>query len=142
MRRVDNWDIRLFCWGESVRGLPFRWGATDCASLVIDSMEVMYGVDVFPDVDRWRSLRKAVRVLHDVGSIADLFRTSGAVQVPVAFAQSGDIVCACGLDDDGLPRLGVVVNGAVIYSRKDEGVLSCYPVDLEEGSELWRMPNG
>jgi len=140
--RVENWDTKLFGWGESVKGRKFRWGSTDCASLVIASMEVMYGVDVFPDVDRWRSIRKAVRVLHDVGSIAKLFAASGATQVGARFVQSGDILCAPGLDDDGFPRLGVMVNGWVVYSKKEEGVVFARPGDVEDGTEFWRMPNG
>jgi len=140
--RVDNWDVRLFHWGESVRGKPFSWGSTDCASLVIAAMEVMYGVDVFPQVDRWKSLRKAVRVLHDVGSICDLFGAHGATSVPIAYAQSGDILCAPGLDGDDLPRLGVMVNGWVIFSQKKHGVLFSGPELVEDGTEVWRMPNG
>jgi hypothetical protein len=142
MIREENWDIRLFHWGNSVVGKPFRWGVTDCASLVIDAMEVMYGVDVFPGVERWRSLRKAVRVLRDVGSLGDFFEDSGGVQVPLAFAQSGDIVLASGLDNDNLPRMGVICNGTVIYSKRDRGVVCCRISDLEKGTQLWRLPNG
>lgn len=139
--RIPNWDIALFRWAESVKGSEFKWGTTDCASLVRQAFTVMYGKDLFPHVSRWKSLRKAVRVLEEVEGIATLLRASGAVLVPLKFAQSGDVVCAPGLDDDNLPRLGMMVNGRVVMGRKADGVVVCPLSEFEEGTELWRMPN-
>lgn len=142
MTRIENWDLALFHWSEGVVGKPFRWGETDCATLVMDAMVVMYGRDIFPKVPRWKSLRKAVRVLHKVLDIADLFREAGAVTVPMTFAQSGDVLCAPGLDADSLPRLGVVVNGHALISQRKTGVNIYRMEGIEEGTELWRLPNG
>ena len=53
MQRVNNWDLALVEWAESVRGKPYEWGVTDCGTLVRDACAAMYGREMFPEVKRW-----------------------------------------------------------------------------------------
>lgn len=140
--RVENWDLALFRWLKKKLGKPFRWGRTDCASLVKGAAKAMYGRNVFGDVAPWSSLRTAKEALDAVDSIPAVLVSQGATRVRRAFTQSGDIAYTPGIDDDGLPRLAVVWSGKALVSTLGDGVRIVPLADLADDTEFWRLPNG
>ena len=123
--RLRNWDVRLFHWADTVVGEPFKWGVTDCATLVTAAHVVMYGVDVF----KWptyKSLKGAMTAKAKVGGIRKALKKD-CTQVGIKFARTGDIVLIKHEGEDGM---GVVVGMNVV------GAYPGYPVTLVPLSAL------
>jgi len=140
--RVRNWDVALILWAETVRGLPFQWGATDCGSLVRDAMEVMYGRDLWPDVPRWDTLRAAVQIQGTTGGVAAQLALLGAVEVEYGYVQQGDVILLPCAEGDSIPSVGIRVSDRWLGSE-DGGVVTLGRWEpLPEGSTLLRMPHG
>lgn len=60
--------VALAAWADSVRGLPFRWGVTDCASLAIAAVDTLRGnhraADYFYAPGRFPYTRRAARLVQ------------------------------------------------------------------------------
>lgn len=122
MKRVNNWDIRLGRWAESIRGEPFEWGVTDCGSLVSEAMNVIYDDPGLPDIDRYGSIGEAVRTHKEVGGVAGALRSAGATEVPITYRQQGDVLV--GYDEEaGLPGAAIVVGSTAVVANEEEGVI-------------------
>lgn len=122
MSRVRTWDVDLQTWASSLIGEPFRWGRTDCASIVIEAQRIIYGMDVF-HLPKWKSKAKALQTLVDVKGMRTVLRRY-ADQVGRGFLQMGDVVLlknGCdALETDGLM---LVVRDYVLSTSPDEGVI-------------------
>lgn len=137
MTRVPNWDIALHQWAADVVGRPYVWGETDCGSLVREAHALMYGVDLF-HVKPYTTRRQALYRHNSTGGVEAVLREAGAVDVPVAFAQQGDVLCEA--EGDGLPACGVVVGRSVIWATVEDGVART-PLRGRSGT-LLRVPHG
>ena len=135
MNRVRTWDVDLEQWAAGLIGAPFRWGVTDCASLVIKGQRLIYGVDVFR-VPKYKSKAKALRTLVDVKSLRVVLK-SYARQVGRRFLQAGDIVLVrkgCSeLETDGLL---LVVRDYALATSPAAGVISV-PLDAIPTKLTW-----
>lgn len=88
--------MALVNWAATVLGQPFRWGQTDCASLVRGACAVMYGEDLFPDVPCYTTQGEAMRALALTGGVRQRLRLMGATVHDLTFARAGDIVLGPG----------------------------------------------
>ena len=141
MMRIRNWDLALFRWLTKKVGKPFRWGRTDCASLVKGAARAMYSKNVFASVGAWTSLRTAKETLDSLDDTRAVLESQGAIRVKRTFVQSGDITYS-GTDDSGLPQLAVIWNSKALVSTPQDGVRIVELADLAEDTEFWRLPNG
>lgn len=139
--RVRNWDVALVAWSETVRGRPFGWGATDCGSLVRAACQVMYGEDCFPAVPVWETQAGALRVVAAHGGVRAQLTRLAAVAVPLAFAQTGDVLIAPGEGEDFTDSAFVIVAGGALSANPGDVVvfhpLSVFPPDAVT---LLRLP--
>ena len=142
MNRLRTWDVDLEQWAAGMIGEPFRWGTTDCASLVIKGQTLIYGVDVF-HTPQWKSKAKALRTLVDRKGFRSVL-TRTAYQVGRRFLQAGDIVLVrkgCSeLNTDGLM---LVIRDYALSTDPSLGVLS---VSLDAipitSTTYWRIDVG
>ncbi len=89
LHRLRTWDVDLEQWAAKQIGEPFRWGTTDCASLVIKGQRLIYGVDVF-QIPAYKSKLKALRILADGKAIRSLLEVR-CIEIGRRFLQAGDI---------------------------------------------------
>ncbi|MCZ4501029.1 MAG: hypothetical protein JWQ74_3584 [Marmoricola sp.] len=111
--RLPHWRQRLDAWVAKSVAMPFAWGAHDCGLNAGSAAEAQIGIDF---ADRFRGkystpegglklLRKAGFANH-----AD-FTASVFPEIPVAFAQIGDIVA---VEIDGAITLMIVAGHRLI----------------------------
>ncbi|KKK75641.1 hypothetical protein LCGC14_2871690, partial [marine sediment metagenome] len=138
MNRVRTWDVDLQTWAGSLIGEPFRWGRTDCASIVIEAQHIMYGTYVF-NVPKWKGKVKALRTLAEVKSIRAVLRKY-ADPVGRGFLQMGDVVLlknGCDvLETDGLM---LVVRDYALSTSPDEGVIRVPLEAIPKKATFWRV---
>ena len=141
LNRVRTWDVDLLEWASSLIGEPFRWGRTDCASIVIEAQRLMYGVDVF-HLPKWKSKAKALRTLSGAKNIRAVLRRH-ADQVGRGFLQMGDIVLVkngCDvLETDGLM---LVLRDYALFTNPETGVIRVPLEAIPKRVTFWRVHVG
>ena len=137
MRRVRTWDVDLLEWAETVIGKRFRWGTTDCGSLVKKSQRIIYGADVF-HLTAWTSKAKATETLAKITMRSIL--QEHAQPVGRRFLQMGDIVLVKdGCDALHTDGLMVVVRDYAISSSPGSGVIRIPLEAIPEKATCWRV---
>lgn len=124
--KVDNYGNKLVEFANSVRGLDFEWGKTDCATLVCHGLYVI--LDKYPftkkTLPQWDNKNKAIRRFLRVGDIGKFLIDQGAVEVHMDYAGTGDVILSPGLDDNDLPRLAMMLpTRRVLLSTPKTGVI-------------------
>ena len=115
MDRLPDWRARLTDYVAAHARDPFSYGRLDCALFCAGAVEVMTGQDLARGWRGYRSLNEGRKKLAEKGFadqvdlVASLFP-----EVPVAFAQAGDIAAVPGDDD---VALGIVQGEAVYVLR-------------------------
>lgn len=138
--RIRNWDVALITWATSVIGQPFKWGQTDCASLVRTACEVMYAADLFPDVGRYDTHAGAMRALAYTGGVRQSLRLVGATIQDVKYAQTGDIVLGPGHAGEPTESAFVVIGKVMLVTNMGMRV-DLAPVSAAmPGSDVMRLP--
>ena len=138
MNRVRTWDVELLAWAETVTGTPFRWGRTDCGSLVKKSQRIIYGVDVF-HLTAWTSKAKALQTLADINGMRALLRRV-ARPVGRGFLQMGDIVLLKnGCDELQTDGLMVVVRDYALFTNPKTGVMRVPLEAIPANATYWRV---
>jgi len=133
--RYQDWEARLHGFCSARRGVPFTWGANDCALFVADAVQAISGVDLASGCrGRYSSAHEADVLLEGLcGGDLEKFAAQqaeafGFPEVGVRFAQRGDMVlfqqykhCSLGIvsldgrrvllmhEQDGLIRLPVLI---------------------------------
>ena len=138
MNRVRTWDVDLLEWAESLVGKPFRWGTTDCGSIIRKAQQIIYGVDVF-QLAPWKGKTKALRTLVEIkGMRSQLCKC--ADQVGRGFLQMGDIVLVkhgCDvLETDGLM---LVVRDYALSTSPEGGVIRVPLEAIPKKATFWRV---
>ncbi len=141
MNRLRTWDVDLLTWAETMTGKPFRWGRTDCGSLVRKSQRIIYGVDIF-HLTAWTSKAQALETIADIKGMRALLRRV-ARPVGRGFLQMGDIVLVTNgcdaLETDGLM---VVVRDYAISTSPDSGVIRVPLEAIPAKATYWRVHVG
>lgn len=144
MRRCRDWRARLHAWSQTVKGQPFAWGKTDCATLVRQALFEMFGAEVVPQLPRWDSATAALRVLREYGPPGKILLDAGAELTTLPFMRAGDIVVADSPEEDsGGVGLFVVLDGTAVLGSWRTGVWVATVPDLQ-GSvySLWVTHGG
>jgi hypothetical protein len=144
MKRFEDWPTRLDKFLLSRKSEPFVWGKNDCCLFAADAILAMTGEDF---AARFRGtyddLKGAVKILHDLGkspeSISELAgefaRLHEIQEVPVAYAQRGDVVL---LDAELGESLGVVaLDGVSVAAPGAENSLVYAPIGIAR--KAWRI---
>lgn len=90
--RVADWDAKLLTWAESVQGMPFIWGRTDCGTLARAALTLLFGRDIAPDVPFHRNEKQAIEVVRKYGGVIPVLEQLGAQKMTLPFARGGDII--------------------------------------------------
>lgn len=137
-QRHPQWRTRLLAWADGVRGQPYAWGRTDCASLARAALDEMFCRSVTAHIPRWTSKRTALRALADVGGIDTALRGLGAELVTLPFARAGDIIVTTDPDD---PEHGVLVyvDPWCVGSSGETGVQWVARAQLDPDSRVYTL---
>lgn len=137
-RRVLNWDVKLTQFASDLYGRSFVWGETDCGTLVRRAHEVMYGQDLYGFLGEWASPTEAGRILAARGGFSGILAELDAELVPLAFVQSGDVLCARG-HGGAIGLAAVAVAGKVLIADEGNGITV---EEMPEGDvdAIYRLP--
>lgn len=99
--RIEGWETKLNDYFESVRNVPFEWGACDCLIFASDAVKICTGIDPMSkkkktDPDTIRGMYKTQDEARELikkyrKSIRDVMDVH-FVRQNVNFAKRGDIV--------------------------------------------------
>jgi hypothetical protein len=139
LERVENWDRRLVEFVRLMNGQPFEWGRTDCATLVRRGLKTEFGEDVWKGhVGTWKTKRGALGVSGRT-DYEDALRASGATEVGIHYAWSGDVALASREDDHGMFSTGLLVpTRKVLTSTPETGVVLLDKLQLQPGTKFFR----
>ncbi len=143
--RVPDWRSRLITWAENVRGMPYIWGRSDCATLVRTALAICFGRDIAPDVPFHRNERQAIAVVRQYGGAVPVLEQLGAMRTTLPFARAGDVIA---MEEPEEPitgiALGIWFDRYAVMSTRD-GVVW---VDVETLAarkpmlySLWEIPD-
>lgn len=146
MRRRPDWDVRLVRLQDDVLGEPFRWGETDCASIVRRALAAMYpeGEVPLPSAPpEYEDRRGAGRAYVESGGVAAMLEAGGAERVDLNFARQGDVLVGLA-EQGGFPGGAVVVEEHFLVASEEEGVvrrpLRALRLEEPDDVEVWRPP--
>ena len=121
-------DVALIRWAGAMRGRPFAWGETDCASFACQALGIL---GHRPIVDDWRDGLEAWRLARRV-DIAAILTAAGLRRVtdtPVA----GDILVV----QRAWPCFHVCLGRLALSSSANAGV-TLHDTAALEGAAVWR----
>ncbi len=134
-RRLPDWRARLSTHIAGHSRVAYRPGSHDCILFAGGARAAVRGEDLTgPYMGRYTTLEEGFELLHSLG-FADHVEaiTQGLEEIPVAFAQVGDLVELEG--EDGLAAMGVV-GGEHIYALLPRGAGI---VPLTSARRAWRQ---
>lgn len=117
LKRVDDWPERLARFVADRARAAFAWGAHDCCTFALRSVEEITGVDLLPG-RRWRTAAGAARAIRKLGragapggggieaAAVAIAAAHAAPEVPVLEARRGDVVLAAVPTAAGAPGVG------------------------------------
>ena len=120
----------LTAWAKSELGRPFRWGETDCGSLLRRGLAIYWGEDRLGWLPLWSSAREALGVLRAYGPAKRLMEALDYGPVRRR-PRTGDVCIGAGGRD-----FGIVVSGRVLSSKRARTVMLLPPARLRPGV-LW-----
>lgn len=145
MIRKDNWPALFADYLESCRDRKFEWGAFDCALFVCGGVWAITGVDLAAEfrghyateLGAMRAMRKAgYRTLEQLAE--GLAAKFSICEVPVAFAQRGDVVLLRPVSGTAIPApLGIVSLDGSVVSTGPDGLTAGRL--LECAARAWRI---
>lgn len=140
MKRIRNWDVELVHYANSVLGESFKWGRTDCFSVVRNGLRAMYGRDLFRGVGTYRTTAKA-KAFHKAHAGIPL-KEYGFKKIARNFCQAGDVIIWPNMDPRGFPQFGIVVGGKILVSKEGMGpqVIALPTLDWPVGTKIMRPP--
>lgn len=138
MNRLHNWDTWLVEFAIKMIGQPFKWGQTDCATLVRNGLRSIYGRDVWRGhVGIWTARRGALIVSNRTKPKMAL-RASGAVETHTKHAWSGDVALGPSMDAHGMFQLSLLIpNRKALTSTPETGVIVVDTLSLTKGTRFW-----
>jgi hypothetical protein len=140
MKRLDDWQSRLYVYLEACEAKPFRYGQFDCCLFACGAVEAMTGVDLAaPFRGRYGTRANARKALGQYGGFpASLEKAMdraahdhGMAEVSVNFAGRGDLVLIPRSQDFALG----LAYGADILVPSYRGYLD---IPLQSASRAWR----
>src|SRR5579872_5334824 len=126
LKRVPDWPARLHVMIDSAAELSFEWGMFDCALHVCNCIRTMTTVDPAADYrGKYSDEAGAARIYGSSFEtfIAGITATLQMPEVPVNFAQRGDVVFI----DNGTPQgaIGIVsLDGRFASCASEKGLTS------------------
>ena len=142
MQRKPTWVDDLYAFVLSRKDTPYSWGANDCCSFVCEAMLSMTGTDVFEAFrGKYTDEASAAEAMLEVTGSSDklamvdyMTNKFGMAEVPVPFAQRGDVVL---LSVDGGFALGIVyLDGTNVVAVAGEGL---HKVSISAAVRAWRV---
>lgn len=136
--RHPNWDLRLRRWAKEMLGKEYKWGKTDCASLVVDGVNTMYEDDVLP-LQTYKDRQEAMRTLSTIGNVHDEFLDVGG-EIQRSYVTCGDVFVGESLSDEIF--LALVLRNELITSHENSGVFRVSMRQFNSNGKFYRIDNG
>jgi len=71
-----NFERKLIDWYEKNKGRKIKWGMFDCATSVLEAVEIVYGERIVPP-DLWSSRKEAIKIYKNLYSPVQSFIDAG-----------------------------------------------------------------
>jgi hypothetical protein len=144
MTKRTDWHQKLLDTLYFYRNLPFEWGTHDCALFACNTIEAMTDEDLARDFrGKYSSALQAARVIRaftkggDLEALAEkICSEHGLDEVPVKFAQRGDVVV---LHATSNHRVALGIVGADPRYAYAPGPLGLVRVPMSEWLRAWRI---
>lgn len=130
----DEW--RLWIANETRHWIKskFKWGVTDCASIVRQAAKARYGEDPWP-IPTPSSLRTAQSIARSYPP-RKMLTDIGATELGANFALTGDIA----LKDGDLPALGLVILPFLLTADHKSKAVELERWTERDGWTVFRLP--
>jgi len=131
-----NWPEILAAQIESMDGVPFEWGKTDCCMFAANVVEEMTGIDYAKEFrGKYKTMKGAIRALKRKG----LDEVMDGKFKRTDFPKRGDVVLINKeITEQPIPALGICI-GMQIALMGDDG-LEFLPIGMEAAA--WDVHNG
>lgn len=139
MTRLPDWNVRYHAFIESMRKVPFKWGAHDCGpAWAGEAVSVMTGQDnpLGKYKGKYKSLKGAISVMKDAGfsDLKELVAAELGEPVHPSMGYIGDIAV---LHDESELKYSLgIVNGERVFFRTKDGIGT---VDLLECDSIFKV---
>lgn len=138
IRRQQMTQLTIAKYGKK----PFKWGSCDCAKVAAFHAR-KFGWKV-PAAGSYKSAVGAARYLKGLGcdTLPDLIDRVGLVEIPPAFAMTGDLVSFA--SDHPIGAIGIVVdNGNMMAFHEDHpGLVFMSMTNIDRVWSIMQVPNG
>lgn len=104
---------------QDEEGRAFRWGETDCVSLVLRGLALI-GTPV--PTPTWLSYREARTVYRQTGGLVQWLREAGWTPRGLSVAHAGDVIVLPRVNPDGFPGVGLCLHRSYLSSSLERGV--------------------
>ena len=149
MKRLENWESRLFAFIESRKKTPMQWGTDDCFMLVVGAIKAMTGVDpkkAHPDarlIGSYDTPNEGYRTLRNysgkglVETCSMFANKMGMAVKDKAFASRGDVaIVETETVIGGVREVMGVVLGDVVASQGKDGIVYN---DISKAKMIWTI---
>lgn len=143
MRFEDEKNLCLFA--ESVMGMPFEWGETDCLTLALDWLYLLTGENQIEkywerkNIEPYtyhKSEEKAIANCVELGPFfLEILKDLGAEKIKPNYQTLGDFIF---IKDENLHyRVHVCLGETVLAATNEYGVIK-WPISMMEDFEVYR----
>jgi hypothetical protein len=117
LQRLPDWPARLAAYLLERHRTPFAWGTHDCCQFARAAARAITGRDIARGLGlrRYTSAQGALRQLVRLGGIDHLPARAGLAEVPLTYAQRGDLVLGAVGPRQEL-ALGVVIGDKAAFA--------------------------
>lgn len=139
MKRLPDWQARLFAELGAARSRPFAWGEHDCCCFAARCVDAMTGgalhERVQAEFDAYASAAEAARCLRDGGGLrATVTRFLQQQPVPWGRAAPGDLLLV--RDDAGAEVIGVCEGSQALVAQTPAGYA---PLPIDRALCAWKV---
>lgn len=143
MHRLQDWRSHLVKYAAEIEGKPFEWGSTDCGSVARRALIEMFGPAMAMEIPIWTSVREALLILEQLGSLEEYLLELGAEKASPAFVRAGDILISNEPEEEvGRQAIMVCIDGSSCIASSKEGVFRCQVPQNAKVYSLWEVTDG
>jgi len=124
MKKLPQWEIRLFDFISSNKDKPFKWGKWDCCIFVIEAVRAMTETEIIKP--SWNNKLEALFFIKENGKTINsattkFLKKSGLKTIDKNFITAGDVVLLKDIHNNNEQIMGICT-GNLIACVSEEGI--------------------
>lgn len=118
--KVENYNTKLTKWVKEMLGKQLEPGKIDCVSLCVEGLKVIYGKNLFPQLENWTTEIEGRRVYINVGNPHSYLLNNKWKIVDKNYTQCGDIII---IDSEPMKTFSLIISpGKILLIHPETGV--------------------